>query len=426
MSPKDHDFHGLFLCAYYLKYMSDEKLIPIRYRNWLHGIPPKRIKLEIPGWAGENTWETPQPWHCKPFADASGYGLELVYTWQTTCTVSCDENGKCTFDGDFSAEKPKYLEKDWYPLACFAPHHFGFVSMVDIKTPPDHNLMVLPHPRFFADKDGTTPCAVPGQLEMDWWPEIFFIVFKAPQPGKQLVFKHGDPVAQFLVVPRNIKYDIQPMDDAEATVRAERQDKLEKNWHRLCTRVFYCKDDPGCDKDNFFDNKYKVLSTIARRDGTEAAERIMDKPKLIPHWDENPVVVDNRDEDKRTPQHNPWSEEHVTKMKNKKEQGKQARLDEKAKKLEQEISLTNEDLENMYDKDLLDKVDAVINNNKPIGDAELDHLIAAFKMQKRKQRQERSMKLKGQSDPKTVVMANQNPKSNNENWVLGHRIEKLL
>jgi len=110
----------------------------------------------------------------------------------------------------------------------------------------------------------------------------------------------------------------------------------------------------------------------------------------------------------------------------KKEQGKQARLDEKAKKLEQEISLTNEDLENMYDKDLLDKVDAVINNNKPIGDAELDHLIAAFKMQKRKQRQERSMKLKGQSDPKTVVMANQNPKSNNENWVLGHRIEKLL
>src|SRR5947209_1779647 len=94
-----------------------EKIIPIKYRNWLHGQPPKRIKLDIPGWAGENSWAMPQPWHCKPFADANTYGLELVYTWQTTCTVTCDNpEGMCSFEGNFDAEKPEYLGKDWHPF----------------------------------------------------------------------------------------------------------------------------------------------------------------------------------------------------------------------------------------------------------------------------------------------------------------------
>lgn len=67
--------------------------IRVEYRNWLHGLPSKRIKLDIgeegkPGWAGENTYAIPQPWHCKPWSDATTYGLEIIYSWKTTCIVT--------------------------------------------------------------------------------------------------------------------------------------------------------------------------------------------------------------------------------------------------------------------------------------------------------------------------------------------------
>jgi len=391
----------------------NEKLIQIRYRNWLHGIPPKRVKLDIDGWAGENTWKIPQPWHCKPYADANTYGLELVYSWQTTCTVTCDEKGHCTFEGNFSQEVPEYLGKEWHPFACFAPFHFGYVSMVDIKTPDGNNLMVMPHPRFYSDRDGSIPCAVPGMLEMDWWPEIFFIVFKAPLPGKQLVFKHNDPIAQFLVLPRNIKYEITPMTEAEEVVRAQRQSNLENNWNRLCTRVFYCEDGK-----EFFDNKYKVLSNIARKDGNGATEKIMDEPKTIPHWAENPTVVDHRVPNEDNPiHHNPWTEEDMKKMK-------------------EEKQITNEQLEEMYDPMLLKDIDKIIDKNvkdEEVTDAELEKLVADFKMSKRQRRQERSQKLRDKADPK-VILANQRnlhpkpPDQNKQqpNMVLGHKIEKLI
>ena len=102
-----------------------ETTIRVEYRNWLNGLPPKRIKLDIgeegsPGWAGENTYSVPQPWHCKPWSDASTYGLEIVYSWQSPCIVSCDDKGRCTFEADFKPEIPEYLGKDWNPFAYFA------------------------------------------------------------------------------------------------------------------------------------------------------------------------------------------------------------------------------------------------------------------------------------------------------------------
>lgn len=387
----------------------NEKQIEIQYRTWLHGAPPKRIKLDVGGWAGDNTWKVPQGWHCKPYADANTYGLELIYPWKTTCTVSCNDKGICSFEGDFTAEKPEYLGNDWSPFAAFAPYHFGYISMVDMKVPEGQNLMVLPHPRVFSCKDGSTPVAVPGQLEMDWWPEIFFIVFKAPLANTKYVFKEGDAIAQFIVVPRNIKYEITPMSEAEATSRAQRQHNLEKFWHRICNRVYYSKED-----DDFFDNKYKVLSAIAKKDGNNAAEKIMDDPTLIPHWKQNPQVVDHRDGN-REPQHAPWTEEELEKMN---------------PKTDIDDDFVNLQIDELLAKELV---------TDEITDAEIEKLVAAFKMQKRKQRQERSLKVKGQSDPQKAVKKNKNNNKNentNENktnkrpdspdFALGYKIEKLL
>jgi hypothetical protein len=260
--------------------------------------------------------------------------------------------------------------------------------MIDLKIPKGNNLMVLPHPRVFSCRDGSTPVAVPGQLEMDWWPEIFFIVFKAPLQNTKYVFKEGDAIAQFIVVPRNIKYNITPMDKEEATSRAQRQHNLEKFWHRLCNRVYYSENE-----DDFFDNKYKVLSAIAKKDGNEAVEKIMDDPKLIPHWNQNPQVADYREASKQVPQHAPWTEEELKKMKE----------------------------ENFDDEFINKQIDELLSNTNDITDAEIEKLVAAFKMQKRKLRKEQTLKVKAQSDPKKFVKE----KKSGE-YALGYRIEKLL
>lgn len=404
-----------------LKFMS-EQTIKVEYRTWFNGLPPKRIKLDIGGWAGENTWAVPQPWHCKPYADASTYGFELVYNWETTATVTCDDKGKCTFEGDFSEEKPKYLGKKWEPMACFAPFHFGYVSMIDIKTPPDHNLLIQPHPRVFSCRDGSTPVAVPGMLEMDWWPEIFFMVFKAPLPNCKYVFKKGDPIASCMIVPRNIKYDIQEMSEEENTLRAARQKKLEDNWNRICTRVFYCQD-----ADNFFDNKYKVLSNIAKRDGVEQAGEYMDNPRDIPHYCQNPAVIEHRPEDKQDIKHSPWTEEQLKQFAKEKEQERT--------KIKAMVQQKEESSEAVVTDENLGEVDELIakaDDFNAMSEDEFNKLITAFKRQKRKNRQDRSQKLKHANigvpvkptkpiDKSKIVAINKT----DDQWVLGHKIERL-
>ena len=404
--------------------------IPVEYRTWHIGQPPRRIKLDIGGWAGENTWKKPQAWHCKPFTDASTYAMELIYPWETTCEVTCDDKGKCKFHGDFSKEKPQGSEESWEPFGAFAPWHFGFVSMIDIKTQPGYGLMVQPHPRVYSDRNGTTPVAVPGILEMDWWPEIFFIVFKAPLPGFKLIFKKDDPVASFMVVPKNIKYDITEMPAETKDVRESRQSKLEQSWNHMCTRVFYCEDGQ-----EFFDNKYKVLSNIAKRDGLEAVNACMDDPTKLPHWNKNPTVVDHRPEEKRVCKHNPWKEEE----KEVKKEVYEYQEPVLPKDFWKDVPAAEEDQDIMEEG--LGELEDVLNNTEDftkLTDDEMNSIITAFKMQKRKVRMERSVKLKEQCQPSKLYdkvatplepvkkMAQPKPKNDNDDLFLGHRMEKLI
>src|SRR6185436_6341020 len=62
--------------------------IYLKYRTWFKGTPPRQIKLEVPGWSGDKNWDVGQAWHCKPYNDGSTYGLELLYPFDTECTVS--------------------------------------------------------------------------------------------------------------------------------------------------------------------------------------------------------------------------------------------------------------------------------------------------------------------------------------------------
>ena len=57
-----------------------------------------------------------------------------------------------------------------------------------------------PHPRFYTDRTDTVPIAVPA-LVRNWWPMMFFTVFKSPAEGRTHIFRperavrpdHRDP-----------------------------------------------------------------------------------------------------------------------------------------------------------------------------------------------------------------------------------------
>lgn len=247
--------------------------LEIKYRCWYKGIPPKPIKLQIPGWAGQPNGHTngdePQPWHCPPFVEGSTYGLELFYPFMSECHVKL-KNGKVIFEGDFTEERKICPEVPLPPFMCFAPGHFGMTSALDIKVPPDYVLRTECHPRYYTDTTYTVPCCIPGHIQTEWWPKIFFVVFKNPMPGQTLVFKYGEPYGQALIIPKKVSYDIKEMTVGESTERAITDDKINK----------YCKSFVKNDWHDHighnFDDKYKVLSAVFAKHGPTGVRSYLD------------------------------------------------------------------------------------------------------------------------------------------------------
>src|SRR5690349_15686445 len=80
--------------------------LTLRYRTVYGAPPPRRIRLDVPGWAGISTAHgegaPAQPWHCQPFVDGATYGLELLYPYPGECTVRNEEGG-ISFHGPLAA-----------------------------------------------------------------------------------------------------------------------------------------------------------------------------------------------------------------------------------------------------------------------------------------------------------------------------------
>ena len=247
--------------------------IELKYRSWYQGQPPKPIKLQIPGWSGEankhSDGDKPQPWHCPPFVDANTYGLELYYPFDTECHVTF-ENGKLNFFGDFTQEQEKIPNVQLPPFMSFAPGHFGMTSTLDIKVPEGYVLRTEPHPRFYTDETGTVPCCLPGHLQTDWWPRIFFVVFKNPFPGQTLVFRKNEPYGQILILPRKIAYDIKEMSNGEKSARSTADAKINSYAKKICKNDWH--DHLG----HNFDDKYKVLSSINAKNGCAGVSKFID------------------------------------------------------------------------------------------------------------------------------------------------------
>lgn len=244
--------------------------IEVKYRTWHKGLPPRTTKLEVPGWAGDSKdysdGAKPQPWMCPPFAEASCYGLELVYPFDQECRVTFDGNN-FQFEGDFTAESAWDAEGK-PPFTNFAPGHYGFTSSLDLQPPDGYVTRVEPHPRLYTDQIGDVPFAIAGHIQ-SWWPKIFFVVFKAPWPGQTHVFRKNQPYAQVLFLPKKAEYELVRMTPQEQTERS----KLENNitTHAKGIKKHGFKSDNGGN----FDDKYRQLAGAYTRGGDEGIQTVI-------------------------------------------------------------------------------------------------------------------------------------------------------
>jgi hypothetical protein len=95
----------------------------IKYSTAGKALPPRPIRVEVPGWGGSPDRKKvdgsePEPWHCPPFVEASTYGLELLYQYETECHV-INDGGTIRFEWD-TAREPGGVAGDG-EFGLFAP-----------------------------------------------------------------------------------------------------------------------------------------------------------------------------------------------------------------------------------------------------------------------------------------------------------------
>ena len=113
---------------------------------------------------------------------------------------------------------------EWPPFRTFGDKYYTYQVLLDINPGEGYAIRTEPHPRFYSDRTGTCPIAVPALIR-NWWPMLFFMVFKSPDEGQTHVFRPGEPIAQILVIPETAEFELVEMtmeEQAERELRSRR------------------------------------------------------------------------------------------------------------------------------------------------------------------------------------------------------------
>jgi hypothetical protein len=198
----------------------------IKYRLHGHRLPPQPVSVPVPGWGGaaepraDGSHE--QVWHCTPFSEGAKYGLEVLYPFEEELRVT-QRRGRVHLDADWG--DPVDPTMMWPPFRPFGEDFYSYQLCLDLEAPAGWAVLVQTHPRYYADPTNTTPLAVPALVRTEWWPMMFFCIFKAPPKGVTHVFRKGEPFLSAIVIPAEPGLDLVPMeedDSAERELRARR------------------------------------------------------------------------------------------------------------------------------------------------------------------------------------------------------------
>lgn len=238
----------------------------VKYRLYGDRPAPQPIKLKVPGWGGENQPRADgmheQPWHCMPFSEYARYGLELLYPDIPELRVTTVD-GHVHLDADWGVAPDPGAT--WPPFRPFGADYYSYQLSLDLAVPAGWAVRTDPHPRYFTDPTYETPLAVPALIRADWWPMIFFAIFRAPPPGVTHVFRPGEPFIAFTVLPADPELDLQPMTGDEAAQREMRVRRMAVSRDALAEGTRWLSD-----TNTVFDGTYRNLARAARAKARDA------------------------------------------------------------------------------------------------------------------------------------------------------------
>ena len=229
----------------------------VKYRLHDPKLAPRRTRLAVPGWAGDQeprvNGSHEQPWHCIPFTEAAVNGIELFYPFDEELHVTTD-NGELVLSypgrtaGDTAAA----------PFRSFGRTYYTYQSLIDFKVGDGLAIKVETHPRFYTDRTGTVPIAVPALIR-HWWPMIYFVVFKAPLPGQTHIFRAGEPFIQLSIVSADDKIDLVEMPEEEAAERELQSERIYASRKILSSDTQWTSS-----TDTVFDGTYRRIYGAAK------------------------------------------------------------------------------------------------------------------------------------------------------------------
>jgi len=231
----------------------------VKYRLNDPRLAPRRTRLEIPGWAGTREPRTSgsheQVWHCVPFSEGAQYGIELFYPYDFELEVTT-RDGRLELSGDWG--EPPSPSLQWPPFRNFGDGFYTYQILLDLKVPKGFAIRTEPHPRFYTDRTDTCPIAVPALIR-NFWPMLFFCVFKSPAEGRTHVFRPGEPFAQIIVIPEEANFTVEPMEPEEAAERELQSRRIHASRPVLAKETEWVSN-----TDTVFDGTYRHLHRAAK------------------------------------------------------------------------------------------------------------------------------------------------------------------
>jgi len=232
----------------------------VQFRLHGHRPPPQPIQMPIPGWAGEPQpradGKHEQPWHCMPFSESSRYGFELLYPFDEELRVT-QRRGRVHLEADWGEPVDPHMM--WPPFRPFGEDFYSYQLSLDLAAPPGWAVRTEPHPRYFTDATNTTPLAVPALVRTEWWPMMYFCIFKAPPKGVTHIFRKGEPFIALIVLPAEPQLELQPMPEETAAERELRSRRIAASRDALAEGSHWVSS-----THTVFDGTYRHLARAAK------------------------------------------------------------------------------------------------------------------------------------------------------------------
>jgi len=236
----------------------------VKVRTREAGLRPRRTKMEIPGWAGQREPRADgnheYVWHCLPFSEGAQYGIEIFYPYKNELRVSRRES-RLIFDGDFGPSPDEGLQ--WPPFRAFGENFYTYQILLDLKVDAGWAIRTEPHPRFYSDLTNTVPIAVPALIR-NWWPMMFFIVFKSPPEGMTHIFRPDEPFAQVIIVPEEANFILEDMSEDECAERELQARRIHESRNTLSAETHWTSASGTA-----FDGTYRNILRAAKAQSRE-------------------------------------------------------------------------------------------------------------------------------------------------------------